>query len=335
MIWVGWTISVLSLVAASFATTIGVLIATQGVLYSIGFTLMYFPIISMLNEWFVARRGLAYGIITAATGLSGIALPFILATLLDSYGFQTTLRAFAVALVVLIGPVLPMLKGRLPAAQASSVTRTNWSFLGNSLFWFFATSVLLQGLGYFYPTLYLPSYANSLGYSQNIGALLLALFSVMQVPGQIGIGYLSDKRVSVEMLAFLAPLVSAISIFMLWGLGRSLPPLIVFSLLYGFFGGGYVVLWAKMGLRVSDDPTVALVTFGAFCFLKGVGNVITGPISAGLMLQQTNIAEYGLEKYKWIISYSGACMMACVGTMIVLFVAKRMSWNAWRRTLGM
>ena len=38
--------------------------------------------------------------------------------------------------------------------------------------------------------------------------ILLALFSLMQVPRQIGIGCLSDKRVSVEMLAFLAPLVS-------------------------------------------------------------------------------------------------------------------------------
>ena len=176
---------------------------------------MYFPIISMLNEWFVARRGLAFGIITAATGVSGATLPFILDTLPDSKGYPTTLRAFAVTLVVLTGPVLLMLKGRLPAAQSSARSRTDLSFLKNSLFWFFATSVLLHGLGYFYPTLYLPSYASSLGYSPNVGALLLALFSLMQVPSQIGIGYLSDKRVLVEMLAFLPPLVSAISILTL------------------------------------------------------------------------------------------------------------------------
>ena len=71
---------------------------------------MYFPIISMLNEWLVARHVLAFGIITAATGVSGVALPFILATQLDSYGYPTTLSAFAVTLVVLTGLVLPMLK---------------------------------------------------------------------------------------------------------------------------------------------------------------------------------------------------------------------------------
>ena len=146
----------------------------------------------------------------------------------------------------------------------------------------------------------------------------------MQVPGQIGIGYLSDKRVSVEMLAFLAPLVSAISILTLWGLARSLAPLTIFSLLYGFFGGGYVVLWAKMGLRVSEDPTVALVTFGVFCFLKGVGNVITGLISAGLILEKT---AFGLQRYEWIVWYSGACMLVCVSTVVVLFVGKTMWWR--------
>ena len=292
MILFGWAINVLSLVAASFATTMRVLIASQGVLYSIGFAVMYFPIISMLSEWLVARRSLAFDIITAATGVSGVALPFILATLLDSYGYLTTLRAFAVTLVVLTGPVLPMLKSRLPAAQSSASSQTDRSFLKNSLFWFFATSVLLHGLGYFYPTLYLPSYANSLGYSPKIGTLLLALFSLMQVPGQIGIGYLSDKRVSVEMLAFLAPLVSAISD----------PDALGPDTFAGTTDYLFAAVWLRRargimgenGLRVSEDPTVALVTFGVFCFLKAVGNVITGPISAGLILEETVKGEYGL-----------------------------------------
>lgn len=311
---------------ASFATTVPILIAMQGVLYSLGVTVMYFPIISMLNECFVAKRGLALGIVTASTGVSGIAMPFVLATLLDAYGYPTTLRAFAIALVVMTGPVLPMLKGRLPVAQSSARPRMDTFFLRKPLFCFFTASVLLQGLGYFYATLYLPSYASSLGYSPNVGALLLALFSFSQVPGQIFVGYLSDNRASVEWLAFLAPLVSAIAILTLWGLAHSLPPLITFSLLYGFFGGGYVVLWAKMGMEVSDEPTGALVTFGIFAFLKGVGNVITGPISAALVGREVVVRGadgYGLGRYRWIVSYSGTCMAVCAGTMVLLVLRRR------------
>ena len=323
MIWTGWAISILSLVGASFATSIGALIVTQGALYSLGVTILYFPMISMLNEWFVAKRGLALGLVTAATGVSGVVMPFVLAVLLNKYGYETTLRAFAVALVVLTGPVLPMLKGRLPESPSAMAARSDGSFLRKPLFYFFAASVFCQGLGHFYPTLYLPSYANGLGYSPAVGALLLALFSFMQVFGQISCGYLSDHRVSVEMLAFVFPLISGITILTLWGLARSLTPLVVFSLLYGFWGGGYVVLWAKMGSELSDNSTVALTTFGIFAFLKGVGNVVTGPVSAELIRPQTTLEDYGVGRYKWIVSYSGVCMFVCSITMVALFVKRK------------
>lgn len=323
MIWTGWALSIVSLVGASFATSIGALILTQGVLYSLGVTILYFPMIGMLNEWFVAKRGLALGLVTAATGVSGIVMPFVLAVLLEKYGYETTLRAVAVALVVLTGPVLPMMKGRLPVSHSTSTARSGWAFLRKPLFWFFAASVFLQGLGHFFPTLFLPSHANALGYSPAVGALLLALFSLTQVFGQISCGYLSDHKISVEMLAFVFPLMSAISIFTLWGLARSLAPLVVFSLLYGFWGGGYVVVWAKMCSELSDDPTVALIAFGIFAFLKGVGNVITGPISAALIRPQILIWEYAIGKYTWIVFYSGLCMFVCSTSMVALFVVRR------------
>ncbi len=274
------------------------LIATQGVLYSIGVTIMYSTIISMLNEWFVARRGLALGIVTAATGVSGIGMPFVLGTLLDTYGYPTILRAFALAVVVLTGPVLPILKERLPVTRSSARAKMDTFFLQKPLFYLFAALVLLQGLGYFYPTLYLSSYATSLSYTPTTGALLLALFYFSQIFGQTLIGYLSDNRVSVETLADFAPAVSAITILTLWGLAHPLPPLIILSLVYKFFGGGYIVLWGKMGMEVSSDPAGQLVTFGIFAFLYGVGNVITGPASASLVVEGVKRGGYGLGRYR-------------------------------------
>jgi len=178
-----------------------------------------------------------------------------------------------------------MLKERLPVARSSARARLDTFFFQKPLFYFFAALVLLQGLGYFYPTLYLPSYATSLSYTPTTGALLLALFYFSQIFGQILIGYVSDNRVSVEILADFAPAVSAIAILTLWGLAHPLPPLIILSLVYEFFGGGYIVLWGKMGMEVTSGPAGRLVTFGSFAFLKGVGNVITGPISASLVVE--------------------------------------------------
>ena len=40
MVWVGWAVTVLGPIATSFVTTVGVLIATQGVLPGVIFTII-------------------------------------------------------------------------------------------------------------------------------------------------------------------------------------------------------------------------------------------------------------------------------------------------------
>ncbi|KAI3393621.1 hypothetical protein diail_3885 [Diaporthe ilicicola] len=52
----------LSLALSSFATTVTQLIATQGVLNAVGGPIGYLPCILYMDEWFVKRKGLAYGI---------------------------------------------------------------------------------------------------------------------------------------------------------------------------------------------------------------------------------------------------------------------------------
>ena len=243
MIWVGWLLCICALIAGSFAKSIGVLILTQGVLYGTGELILYYPMLDMVNDWFVRRRGFAYGILCAATGINGLIMPFIIEILLNKYGYQTTLRAVAVALVVLTGPILPMLKGRLPAAHHSTLRKTDLSFFRKPLFYYYALSNLCQAMGYFFPSLFIPSYATSIGLGPATGALLLALVSLAQFLGQFTFGILSDGRLPLNLLIFLSSFVSAIAALTLWGLARSLAPLVIFSLLYGFFAAGYVVLW--------------------------------------------------------------------------------------------
>lgn len=57
------------LLGSSFATNVSQLIATQGVLFAIGGSIMYCWVFLYLNEWFVKRKGLAYGIAWLVTKL--------------------------------------------------------------------------------------------------------------------------------------------------------------------------------------------------------------------------------------------------------------------------
>jgi len=310
MIWAGWPVCILSLVAGSFTTTVEGLILTQGLMYGLGFVTLTFPIISMVSEWWIARRGMAFGLVASASGAAGVVMPFIIQAMLSRYGYRTTLRATAVAMTVLTGPLIPLFQQRLPPAEQSAFAKMNWSFLKKPLFWLYCTSNVVQGFGFFFPSLFLPSYGTSIGLSATQGALLLALMGVAQILGQLTFGYLYDKQVPVNVLAIVSTVVAAVASFALWGVAKSLGVLIAFSLVFGFFGYGYVSTRVGMGSAVSDDPSTAATTFSIFVFGQGVGNILAGPISESLLARTTKLESYGILRYKAVIIFTGTCMLS-------------------------
>lgn len=326
MILVGWPLCIAGLVAGSFADQLNTLILTQGIMYGVGFLIFYYPILTMVDEFWVRRRGMAYGLLCSASGASGAVMPLVLQALLRRYGYRTTLRAIAVMLVALTGPLIPLLKGRTRHEQQHSVSpRTDWSFFKKPLFWTYSVSNLLMGFGYFFPSLYIPSYASLIGLSVTKGALLLALMSLSQVAGQFTFGYLSDKKLSLNALISVSLSVAAISTFGIWGVARSLTPLIFFVLLYGFFGAGYTAMWARMVIKISDEPSASQAMFSFFCFGKGVGNVLAGPISAGLLKLSTDTRGYGYGygTYKSIVIFTGVCLLLSAGSLISIIRPKK------------
>lgn len=265
---------------------------------------------------------MAYGFLCSASGVSGAVTPFILQILLQKYGYKTTLRGVAVFLFVTTGPLIPLLRGR-PGQQQTVRLRTDWSFFRSRLFWIYSVSNLLMGLGYFFPALFLPSYASRLGLSTSQGALLLALMSVSQVAGQFTFGYLSDKRTSVNALITVSASIAAMATLSAWGLARSIAPLVVFALLYGFFGAGYTAMWARMVTAVSEEPSAAQAIFGMFNFGKGVGNVAAGPISAGLLRWSSGDGGYGLGMYKAVVLFTGVCLLLSASSLVTVHMRRK------------
>lgn len=294
------------------------LILTQGVAYGLGFLIFYYPILSMVNEYWVARRGMAYGILCGASGVSGSVMPFVLQALLAKYGYRITLRAVAVALALLTGPLIPLLKGRLPPSRRASIPKINWTFFRSPLFWIYSISNLLQGFGYFFPSLYLPSYASSLDLSGKNGALLLALMSVCQVCGQFVFGSLSDRKVPLNVLACSSTVVAAVSCLTMWGLAQTFPVLIVFAVIYGFFAAGYTAIWARMSTAITDDATAAPIVFSLLNFGKGIGNVLAGPVGGFLVSGSMSTGPSSVS-YRWVIIFTGARMFASACTICLRY----------------
>ncbi len=222
-----------ALSSTATGTATSTLIATQGVLYALGCALLFGAASLCLDDWFVARKGFAYGVMWAAKSTVGGGMPLLVAVLLARFGVVATLRAWAVASALLAAPVLLFLRPRVPpagtataSASASSPDSPSSSssplvFFRRPLFWMLMVGNILQSLGYQMPNTYLTSYASSLGLEHAsalatyTGPLLLALFSVASVPGAMVMGMLGD-RLPATTVVLISSAGSAVSVFSLW-----------------------------------------------------------------------------------------------------------------------
>ncbi|KAN0093789.1 MFS general substrate transporter [Hyaloscypha variabilis] len=312
---VGLCITIASLVMSSYATQVWQLIASQGVLCAIGSGLLFSPTTLYLDEWWVARKGLAYGTMWAGKAASGVVVPFIMSALLDRFGPRTTLQAWAVALIVLTAPLLFYLKPRIPLSNSHTQRPLSWTFLKNPGFWMLQIGNVVQAFGYLLPTTYLASYANDLGLPSFSGALLLAVFSIASVPGSLFIGYLGD-RFHPTTVILICSLGSTVAVLLFWGLAAEMALLLVFAVVYGFFAGGFSTTYSGIlkEMKRTDEGVETGLVMGLLLGGRGVGFMAAGPASAALLQGGSRMIEHA----KWGYSTQYGPMIILTGATALL-----------------
>lgn len=107
--------------------------------------------------------------------------------------------------------------------------------------------------------------------------------SAASVAGLITLGYFSD-RWPTRVVVAISCLGSSLSCLLLWGFGTSLGVLIVFAIAFGFFALSFAAVWTKLITIVArDDPLLPSILMGIFSFSRGLGNILSGPISNALL----------------------------------------------------
>ncbi|KAI1464230.1 MFS general substrate transporter [Daldinia caldariorum] len=324
----GLLVTTACLLASSFATSARQLIATQGVLHAVGCGLLFSPASLSLDEWFSERKGLAYGAMWASKSTVGAGMPFLTSALLSRFGVRTTLRAYAASSALLTIPPLFLIR-EYPAATTTSEEhafdhqqqqpgrrqrqrgRVSFAFARHSTFWILQWGNVLQSLGYLMPPTYLASYAHALGFPSVTGPIFLALISLASVPGSLLIGLLNDAGLAPTTVILISSLGSAASVFLLWGLGgHQVAVLVVFTLMYGFFAGGFSSTWSGIlqEMKRRDGAIDTALIFGMLLGGRGLGFVLSGPIGGALLeanrLKAQDFTGYATQ-YGPMVIYTG------------------------------
>ncbi|KAJ5084940.1 hypothetical protein NUU61_009519 [Penicillium alfredii] len=322
----GVVVMCLSLALSSFSTNVTHLILSQGIGFGTGGCFAYTPSILFLSEWFFKRKGLAFGIVWAGSGLSGVIFPLAIRWLLDKYGIQAALRVSCVALFVLAAPFLYFHRPRLPMSETACQHRLDFRFLYNKVHIIYQLGNVAEALGYFLPAIYLPMYARSLGANELLSSLTVTLVNLASVFGCVLMGFLSD-RYHVTTCILISTVGTVISVFFLWGFAVTIPPLYVFCITYGLTAGGFSSTWSSASheiQRASPSADTAVI----FAFMetgRGIGNVACGPLSEVLLKGDV------WRGHAWGAYGSGyGTLVVCTGTTALVgglcVVARHLKW---------
>ncbi|SCZ90937.1 BZ3500_MvSof-1268-A1-R1_Chr1-3g02400 [Microbotryum saponariae] len=341
-IWAGIAILSASLLGSSFSSKMLIsphdvhqtwhLLLSQGIGFAIGGAMVFFPAMGFLNEWFVKRRGMAAGVTYVGTAFGGVCFPFFIAALLARFGDAITLQALACASGVLLGACMPWLKPRLPIPAKRDLRSERdhdtekrrddmkrvWKNKGWSMF---MISNFMQALAFTITTLFLPSYAASIGLSPSVGSASLAALNAASIFSRIAVGVLSDRKPP-HLIASVIMAVSAVSVFLLWGLAStSLAPLLIFSLVFGLACGPWTCLYVAMIKEVaSEDLPLSVTLFSFAAFGRGVGTIITAFISSLLLARPMKGAQawtaFGVAdgKFGSVVMFTGAILVVAAAT---------------------
>ncbi|KAK7058108.1 monocarboxylate transporter [Favolaschia claudopus] len=348
--FVGAAIMSLGLFLASLCSSLWQLFITQSLLYGLGSSLYYFPIMTIAPTYFDRHRGFAMGFILSGAGIGGLVLAPVLQILIDKYGVRNALRILA-GWNFLVGiPVACVVKRRAGfsgagagagAGAGSGATRLNLALVGRGTFLYQAIGAFLQAAGNVIPLYYMTSYSTSvLSYSRTTASLLLAVNSGVNSAARIGMGVLADK-VGRQNTMVCSGFLSALSVFTLWYTysAPSRARFITFVVMYGIYAGGYNALVPTTITEIYGLENYARVN-GAIYFIRGLGSLLGAPVAGAILGSHKRGGENVLDlnqkalerRYDYVVVYDGLlllCAGVCVACVRWLDARDRGGWR-WK-----
>ncbi|MCE2392866.1 MAG: MFS transporter [Proteobacteria bacterium] len=207
----GVLLTAAGLAALSQATSLVGLALVLGLMVGVGHAAFGpLPAMTLLANWFHARRGTAIGIAATGTTSAGFVMPPLVAFLISSYGWRVTLLCIAAGCVAVAAPVIgkwvvkrpeeigqfpdgrerpaPVFEPQAPASKAASS-----QLLRDSRFWRMAAVFGLMPGASLALIANLVPYAADLGIPYARAAVIMSCFALFTSLGKVLFGLLVDR----------------------------------------------------------------------------------------------------------------------------------------------
>jgi MFS family permease len=312
------------------------LYATLGVLVSAGANLTTYTAHSLfLPNWFVRRRGLAISIAFSGAGVGAVVLLPWLQTIIGRDGWRASCTAMGLLVLLALGPLTLLVRrgpediGLLPdgaprtiRADASrrrrNVVHPAWAAIDwtlarairTSRFWWIVLGYFCALFAWYAVQVHQTKYLIEVGFTPLVAAWSLGIVSIVAIPGQIGLGALSD-RVGREWVWTAACCGFAVCYVALTALerGPSYPLLYLMVISQGFLGYALTSVMGPIVMEIFEGPHYGSI-FGTVTVAL-IGGGAAGPWVAGVIHDATG-------SYRLAFLLAIAC---CVISAVAIWMA--------------
>jgi OFA family oxalate/formate antiporter-like MFS transporter len=299
-----------------------------GVIIGLGASTTWGPLAATVSRWFIARRGLAMGIMSLGVSLGIMVLPPLSRSLITGLGWRMSfilLGLLTGLLVIGISLLLkrdPKEKGLSPYLEnprrsteekipiSSLAAGQDWSFseaLVTRTFWMIFAANLFWLIGFYMVSVHLAAYGTDLGLSPMAAALAISLIGGGSIFGKLFMGFLSD-RIGPQKVIVINMFIQGLSIFGLVASG-STTWIYLLAVLFGFAYGGIAPQLPVLTAQFFGLSSLGSI-LGALIFSGAVGGAI-GPLLGGKIFDLS-------QSYLGSFSLAGVVVMVSLGLIFLL-----------------
>ncbi|MDO8491606.1 MAG: MFS transporter [Dehalococcoidia bacterium] len=266
------------------------------------------PLSTTVSRWFVAKRGLAVGILAGGAGAAAILGAPLTTYLVAQFGWRQAYLILGVIAFVSIGITAQFLRHspksmglQMPASENTSagtaksaahenvapIDFTPWQALHTAQFWLLFVIFMTWGIAFVIPLIHTISYATDLGLSSSVAATVMILIGLSSMISRVAVGAMVDRFGAKNVL--LAALVFQVLVMLSFIMARNATSLYIVGILYGVAYGACVSAIPGLVSRLFGVAAMGAI-FGIAYFGSGLGQSV-GPPMAGYVYDITSSYE--------------------------------------------
>lgn len=262
-----------------------------------------------LPNWFVRRRGLALSIAFAGVGIGSVTILPWQEWMIRTAGWRSACVALGVLLLGLLLPLNLLLRGRpeemglypdglssraAAARRGANIVDPAWAAIDWTLpralctarFWWLALGYFCGLFSWYAVQVHQTKYLIEIGFPASEAAWALGLVSLVAVPGQIGLGHLSD-RIGREWVWMIGNLGFVFCFLLLIALRATPSPALLWGMVLaqGTLGYGLTSVIGPMPAEIFEGPHYGSI-FGTIMLAAILGGA-AGPLVTGVVYDAT------------------------------------------------